>query len=60
MKNQSLSPDIIQLNLNTLAKVEQAELIAKFAINTNASRDDALVAISCIADLLYDVLKKAK
>lgn len=66
MKNQSMlsiasSNDIVQLNLDSFAKLEQAELLARFLLNSNhTNKNEFIIAISCIADLLYNVMAHAK
>lgn len=66
MKNQSTlsvvsSNDIVQLNLDSFAKLEQAELLARFLLNSNhTNKNEFIIAVSCIADLLCSVMHKAK
>lgn len=63
MKNQSNnlqfdSSETVTLHLNSYSKIEQAELVARFFINSNCNRHEAAITMCCIADLLSDVLEK--
>ena len=66
MSNKSLlnitqSNDIVQLNLDSFAKLEQAELLARFLLNSHhTNKNEFIIAVSCIADLLYKVMAQAK
>lgn len=66
MKNQSTlniasSNDIVQLNLDSFAKLEQVELLTRFLLNSNhTNKNEFIIAVSCIADLLHNVMKQAK
>lgn len=66
MSNKSLlsitqSNDIVQLNLDSFAKLEQAELLARFLLNSHhTNKNEFIIAVSCIADLLYNVMAQAK
>ncbi|MCO6544561.1 MAG: hypothetical protein J6583_13265 [Gilliamella sp.] len=66
MKNSSIlniasSNDIVQLNLDSFAKLEQAELITRFLLNSNhTNKNEFIITVSCIADLLYNVMAQAK
>lgn len=66
MKNQSTlniasSNDTVQINIDSYAKLEQAELLARFLLNTDhTNKNEFIIAVSCIADLLCSVMKKAK
>jgi hypothetical protein len=49
------------INLSAYAKIEQAELLARFLLNSNyTDKKEFTIAVSCIADLLCSVMKKAK
>ena len=66
MSNKSLlsitqSNDIVQLNLDSFAKLEQAELLVRFLLNSHhTNKNEFIIAVSCIADLLYNVMAQAK
>jgi hypothetical protein len=48
------------INLNTYAKIEQAETIARNCINSHSNPTDFMVIICCIADLLHAVIEKSE
>lgn len=48
------------IHLNTFAKIEQAETIARACINTHSTPTDFMVMVCCIADLLYAVIEKSE
>lgn len=48
------------IHLNTFAKIEQAETIARACINAHSTPTDFMVMVCCIADLLSDVLERSK
>ncbi|MFQ1012695.1 hypothetical protein ACFX2U_07525 [Gilliamella apicola] len=48
------------INLNTYAKIEQAETIARNCINAHSTPADFMVIICCIADLLHAVIEKSE
>jgi hypothetical protein len=48
------------INLNTYAKIEQAETIARNCINSHSSPTDFMIIICCIADLLHSVIEKSE
>jgi hypothetical protein len=62
--NQLTSVDTSEnviINLSAYAKIEQAELLARFLLNSNyTDKNEFTIAVSCIADLLCSVMKKAK
>ncbi|OTQ80495.1 hypothetical protein B6D23_01620 [Gilliamella sp. N-W3] len=48
------------INLNTYAKIEQAETIARNCINAHSTPADFMVIICCIANLLHAVIEKSE
>lgn len=50
----------IIIHLNTFAKIEQAETIARACINAHSTPSDFMVLICCIADLLHAVIEKSE
>jgi hypothetical protein len=48
------------INLNTYAKIEQAETIARNCINSHSNSSDFMIIICCIADLLHSVIEKSE
>lgn len=48
------------IHLNTFAKIEQAETIARACINTHSTPTDFMVMVCCIADLLHAVIEKSE
>lgn len=52
--------DTIKLDLNSYAKLEQAELITRLSINTNLDRNDTHIAMCCVSDLLYDAINRVQ
>ena len=59
--NSASSNDTVQINLDCYEKLEQAELLARFLLNTDhTNKNEFIIAVSCIADLLCSVMKKEK
>lgn len=50
----------IIIHLNTYAKIEQAEAIARNCINASSNSVDFMIIICCIADLLHAVIEKSE
>lgn len=48
------------IHLNSFAKIEQAETIARTCINARSTHNDFMVMICCIADLLHAVIEKSE
>ena len=48
------------IHLNTFAKIEQAETIARACINAHSNHTDFIIMICCIADLLHAVIEKSE
>lgn len=64
MKISQITPvdtsENIIIHLNTYAKIEQAEAIARACINAHSTPTDFVVMICCIADLLHAVIEKSE
>ena len=59
LKQVDTSENII-IHLNTFAKIEQAETIARACINAHSTHNDFMIMICCIADLLSAVIEKTE
>lgn len=50
----------IIIHLNTFAKIEQVETIARACINAHSAPTDFMVMVCCIADLLHAAIEKSE
>ena len=64
MKISQITPvdtsENVIIHLNTFAKIEQAETIARACINAHSNHTDFMIMICCIADLLHAVIEKSE
>ncbi|OCF98825.1 hypothetical protein [Gilliamella sp. wkB308] len=52
--------DTVELDLNSFSKLEQAELVTRLTINGNLDRNETLIAMCCVSDLLYNAINQVQ
>ncbi|MWN89850.1 hypothetical protein GQ597_03880 [Gilliamella sp. Pra-s65] len=52
--------DIIELDLNSFSKLEQAELVTRLSINADLDKNETRLAMCCVSDLLYDAINQVQ